>query len=209
MSSKANSDLLKSLFNFAAVVVVVPALVSFAVRSRILGRDRALQGSSQAWSLIPGLLGQYLRRAFYRHSLREFGAGAVVEFGTVLSKADCEIGDHVYIGPYCHLGLVTIGEGALIAAGAHIPSGSQTHGMSRVDIPIRNQEGELRRVQIGSDAWVGSNAVVMANIGERSVVAAGAVVVEPVPANTVVGGVPARTLKLREQASSSSEMSVG
>lgn len=209
MSADAKGSPLKSLLNGVAVILVIPGLVSFAIRSRMLGRDRALQGSSQAWSLIPGLLGQYLRRAFYRHSLREFGAEAVVEFGTVLSKADCEIGDHVYIGPYCHLGLVTIGEGALIAAGAHIPSGSQTHGMSRVDIPIRDQEGELRRVQIGSDAWVGSNAVVMASIGDRSVVAAGAVVVEPVPANAIVGGVPARTLKLREQASSSSERSVG
>lgn len=205
MSSKAHGGPLKSLLNGVAVVLVVPGLLSFTIRSRMLGRDRALQGSSQAWSLIPGLPGQYLRRAFYRHSLRDLGAGAVIEFGAVLSKADCSIGDHVYIGPYCHLGLVTIGDGALIAAGAHIPSGSQTHGMSRVDVPIREQEGELRRVRIGSDAWVGSNAVIMADIGDRSVVAAGAVVVEPVPANTIVGGVPARTLKVRASTKSSNE----
>lgn len=198
MSPQANGSLLKSLLNGAAVVLVIPGLVSFVIRSQLLGRDRAIQGSSQAWSLIPGVLGQYLRRAFYRHTLREFGSGAVIEFGTVLSKAECVIRDHAYIGPYCHLGLVTIGEGALIAAGAHIPSGSQTHGMSRVDIPIREQEGEIRRVQIGSNAWVGSNAVVMADVGESSVVAAGAVVVEPVPPNTLVGGVPARALKIRE-----------
>lgn len=189
--------MLKGSLNGLATVLVVPGMISFAIRSRFLGRDRALQGSSQAWALIPGLLGQYLRRAFYRQTLREFGSGAVIEFGTVLSKADCVIGDRVYVGPYCHLGLVTIGEGTLIAAGAHVPSGAQTHGVTRLDIPIRDQEGELRRVEIGSNAWIGSNAVVMADIGESSVVAAGAVVIEPVPANAIVGGVPARTLKMR------------
>ena len=188
---------MKRWLNLVASVLVLPGLLSLAIRSRLLGRDRALQNSSQAWSLIPGLAGQYLRRAFYRKSLGRLGTEVVIEFGTVLSKADCVIGNRVYVGPYCHLGLVTLGDGALIAAGAHIPSGAQTHGVDRLDMPIREQEGELRRVTIGADAWVGSNAVVMADVGEGAVVAAGAVVVEPVPARAIVGGVPARFLKHR------------
>jgi virginiamycin A acetyltransferase len=197
VSSKPDRSFLKAVLNSVAFVLVVPGIASFAIRCRLLGRDRALQGSSQAWALVPGLLGQYLRRAFYRRTLKGFGSGSVVEFGAVFSKADCVLGDHVYIGPYCQLGLVTIEEGALIAAGAHVPSGSQTHGLERLDIPIRDQEGEVRRVRIGSDAWVGSNAVVMADIGDNSVVAAGAVVIEAVPANAIVGGVPARVIKMR------------
>ncbi len=197
MSFNADRGLAKGFLNGVATVLVIPGLISYAIRSRFLGRDRAIHGSSQAWALVPGLTGQYLRRAFYRRTLQQVGSGVVIEFGTLISKADCVIGNDVYVGPYCHLGLVTIGDGALVAAGAHIPSGSQTHGVGRIDIPIREQDGETRRVEIGRDAWVGSNAVVMADVGESAVVAAGAVVVEPVPARMIVGGVPARTLKAR------------
>lgn len=209
MSSKTSFHLAKGTLNVLAAILVVPGLVSFAIRARLLGRDRALQGSSQIWALVPGLPGQYLRRAFYRRALRGFGDGAVVEFGALLSKADCVIGDHVYIGPHCHLGLVSIGEGALIAAGVHCPSGSQTHGIERLDVPLREQEGEIRRIEIGADAWIGSNAVVMADVGQRSIVAAGAVVVDPVPPQTIVGGVPARVLRSRDEEPGHSETIAG
>ena len=46
-------------------------------------------------------------------------------------------------------------------------------------------------------SWIGSGSVVMADVGERAVVAAGSVVTQPVPALVVAGGVPARVLKQR------------
>ena len=46
---------LKRMALIAATVCVVPALVSFAIRAALFGRDRALQGSSQALSLVPGI----------------------------------------------------------------------------------------------------------------------------------------------------------
>ena len=52
-------------------------------------------------------------------------------------------------------------------------------------------------VQIGDDAWIGSNAVIFPGItiGERSIVGAGAVVREDVPPDTIVAGVPAKVIK--------------
>jgi acetyltransferase-like isoleucine patch superfamily enzyme len=58
------------------------------------------------------------------------------------------------------------------------------------------QQVDRAPVTIGDRVFIGANAVVMmgVTIGESSIVAAGAVVTEDVPAFTVVGGVPARRI---------------
>lgn len=59
---------------------------------------------------------------------------------------------------------------------------------------------ERMAVVIGADVWIGANCIVLpgVTIGEGAVVAAGSVVTRDVPAFTMVGGVPARTIKVRE-----------
>ena len=106
----------------------MPALLSYAIRQRVLGRDRALEGSTQALSLVPGLVGQYLRRAFLAQTLAHCHATAIVSFGTIFSKAGARIDERVYVGPGCYLGLVHIERDVLIGSGVHITSGRQTHG---------------------------------------------------------------------------------
>jgi len=85
----------------------------------------------------------------------------------------------------------------LIAAGVHVPSGPETHGISSLDRPIREQPGNLRMVRIGAGSWIGSGAVVMADVGRDSVVAAGAVVTEALPDRIIAAGVPARVVRQR------------
>jgi len=188
----------KRIAYLAATVVVLPALASHWLRARLLGADRALHGSSQWLALVPGLCGQYLRRAFYTRTLASFHWTATVEFGTLLSKAAARIGEDVYIGPMCHLGLVDIGRDSLLASGVQIPSGSRTHGFSDPGRPIRAQEGQLVCVSIGRDVWIGAGAVVMADVGDGTIVGSGAVVLERLPPRVIAGGVPARVLKARD-----------
>jgi acetyltransferase-like isoleucine patch superfamily enzyme len=192
-------ELLKALARAAATVAVAPALTSYWIRSAIVGRDRALQGSTQALALVPGILGQYLRRAFLTRALARFHSSAVVEFGTIFSQADAEIGENAYIGAHCHLGLVHIGRDALLAGGVHVPSGGRSHGIDDVLVPIRDQAGSPSLVRIGAGAWIGSAAVVMADVGRDTVVGAGAVVTRPVPDRVVVAGVPARIVRSRDR----------
>ena len=77
-------EAMKTAARGAAHVAVAPLLVSFAIRSRLLGRDRALQGSSQLLALVPGVVGQYIRRAYLSHTIAFCDKTAVIEFGVLL-----------------------------------------------------------------------------------------------------------------------------
>ncbi len=86
---------------------------------------------------------------------------------------------------------VWISQNVLIESHTHVVSGrpKAEWGLSRSPLLIAR------------DAWIGANAVIMDSvkvIGEGAVVGAGAVVVHDVPPRSVVGGVPARFIKMRE-----------
>jgi acetyltransferase-like isoleucine patch superfamily enzyme len=193
-------ELLKTAMHWTALVCVSPLVALYHLKSIVLGANRALEGSTQSLALLPGLPGRYLRVAFLRCVLAECDATAAVEFGTIFSQAAARIGPNVYIGPRCHVGLADIEADVLIGAGVHIPSGASTHAIDDPDEPIRNQGGARSTVRIGRNSWIGSAAVVMADVGERTIVGAGSVVTKPLPALAVAAGVPARVLRHRQGA---------
>jgi acetyltransferase-like isoleucine patch superfamily enzyme len=189
-------ELLKATARTVATIVMVPAIVSYKLRAAVMGPNRALTGSSQLWSLVPGVTGQYLRRALLAQVLEGGCApSAVIEFGVLLSQVGSQIDDGVYIGPRCHLGHVHLERNVLLAAGVHVPSGAHTHGTDAASETFRDQPGSLRQVRIGEGSWIGSNAVVMADVGKNTVVGAGAVVTRPLPDGVLAAGVPARIVK--------------
>ncbi len=183
--------------NAAATLVMLPAVASFRVRSLVMGTDRALEGSTQALAGLPGLVGQYLRRAFLRRALTYCDPTATIEYGTVFSQAGARIDADVYIGPRCHIGLVHLERDVLIAAGVHIPSGGATHDFSNLTVPIRLQPHHRSVVRIGAGSWIGSACVVMADVGADTVVGAGSVVTRALPACAVAAGSPAKVIRMR------------
>src|SRR5262249_11473373 len=178
-----------------ATVLVAPELLSYRLRAAFLGRGRALEGSAQLLALVPGLVGQYLRRAFLMRVLDQCHASATIEFGTIFSQPGARLEENAYVGPRCHLGLVHIGRNALLAGGVHVPGGPHTHGPDYAELPIRDQPGTREVVHIGAGAWIGSAAVVLADVGRDTVVGAGAVVTKPLPDGVVAAGVPARVIR--------------
>jgi acetyltransferase-like isoleucine patch superfamily enzyme len=190
-------EAIKAVLRALALVAVVPQLISFAVRAAVMGRDRALEGSTQWLALVPGITGQYLRRAFLSRTIAACHESAAVCFGTIFSQTGARIDANAYVGAGCFLGRVHVERDVLIGSGVHITSGRQTHGTADASIPIREQEGARTLVRIGEGAWIGSAAVVMADVGRRSVIGAGSVVTQPIPDDVVAAGVPARVIRQR------------
>jgi acetyltransferase-like isoleucine patch superfamily enzyme len=192
-------ELFKQIAGAVAIVLVSPAAAMYWLQSAAVGRQRAFPGWSQAVSLLPGLCGVYVRRAFYRLVLPRCQRGCVVSFGVIFSHPTAELGANVYIGPYGCLGDVTIEDDALIGSHVSITNGSRQHGIARMDVPVREQPGVWPRVTIGRDTWIGDRAIVMASVGTHCVIGAGSVVTRPVPDYAIVIGSPARIIAWRTE----------
>lgn len=105
-----------------------------------------------------------------------------------------KIGKNVFINFDCvflDLGGITIEDGVLIA-----PKVSLLSEGHPVD-PEERQSLVPGHIHIKKNAWIGAGATILpgVTIGENAVVAAGAVVLKDVPANSVVGGIPAKVIK--------------
>ena len=74
------------------------------------------------------------------------------------------------------------------------------HGVVEVERPIRVQGIYKRDVKVGSNVWIGYGACVLrgVTVGDNAIVGTNAVVTKNVPANAVVGGVPAEVIRMRE-----------
>ena len=191
--------LAKGLGRSLAFLVAAPLIaLHWVVRKLMPGAaERLFRGQSQLLSLIPGLIGELVREAFYRGTLAATGSGCAICFGTLFSTARARLGDNVYIGSNCMLGFVRIGSDTLIASNVDITSGRGQHRFEDPSIPIRLQGGRFVEVSIGRDVWIGNGATVTASVADHAIVAAGAVVVKEVPAGAIVGGNPAAVLRFR------------
>jgi acetyltransferase-like isoleucine patch superfamily enzyme len=192
-------EVAKAAARYVATVLISPFLLCYWLGAALHGRDRALESATEYLSLIPGLPGEYFRKAFLARTLARCHPSACIRFGTLFSKAGARIDENVYVGPRCHIGLAHIERDALLGAGVHVTSGGQTHGFADPGVPIREQPASHKVVRIGAGAWIGSAAVVMADVGRDTVVGAGAVVTRPLPDRVIAAGVPARVLRPRTE----------
>jgi serine O-acetyltransferase len=88
-----------------------------------------------------------------------------------------------------HPGPIWVHNKARIGANCHIHQGV-TIGEARGRVPV-----------IGDDVWIYPMSMVLGvDVGHRAAVLAGAVVTEPVPDDAVVGGMPARIIKMSSRA---------
>lgn len=189
--------LLKALADGIALLLVLPAFAVYWLGRLSLGPAKAFAGWSQAFSLVPGLTGVYLRRAFYRLTLAECGRDCCISFGTVFSHPTARVGPRVYVGVHCCLGDVTLEEDVLLASHVSISNGPGQHGIERLDVPIREQPGTWLRITIGRDSWIGERSVVLADVGKQCVIGAGSVVTKPLPDFAIAVGVPAKVVRFR------------
>ena len=118
-----------------------------------------------------------------------------VHEGTVSIGAKTVLGQECTISAYQH---VSVGRECILAD--RVMMIDFDHGVVEVERPIRLQGIYKRDVRVGHNVWIGYGACVLrgVTIGDNSVVGTNAVVTRDVPADAVVGGVPARVIRMRE-----------
>jgi acetyltransferase-like isoleucine patch superfamily enzyme len=173
------------------------------------------------------LLGRYLRRRLLTVAGWRWRTTGMLFLGRRLelqigSRGQIRFGRFVWIGDgtkiRCHEGLVEIGDKTVfgqectISAYQRVRIGEQCviadramfidfdHGVIDVETPIRRQGIYKRDVVIGSNVWIGYNACILrgVRVGDNAIVGTNSVVTRDVPANAVVGGVPAKVIRTRE-----------
>lgn len=176
-------------------LVACPYLLRYRLCRLFMDHQRAFIAASENIAMATGYVGVYARQVFYRYTLEQVGKD--VFFGSVsfFSKTATKVGNRVYIGRFCCIGLATIEDDVMLADGVQVLSGQHQHGRDVVPgLVLKDNQTRFDMVTIGRGAWLGAGAIVMADIGTGAIVGAGAVVTKPVPAGAKVGGVPARAL---------------
>ncbi|ADP97670.1 acyltransferase [Marinobacter adhaerens] len=188
---------IKTLARIIFTLLASPLWLVYRGFSIIGNQDSVFQSVSQLLSLVPGKPGIYLRASFYSLACPDTSSEISIGFLTVLSHWDTTIERGVYVGPQCNIGKCFIGENTLLGSGVHVLSGSKQHEFNDPQRPIQEQGGTFTKIRIGRDCWLGNTSVVMSDIGDHSVVAAGAVVTRAIPPGCIVAGNPAKKVRSR------------
>ncbi|WP_208597346.1 acyltransferase [Trichlorobacter lovleyi] len=129
------------------------------------------------------------------------GRGCRLKPGTVIyvkKGASLIIGDNTSTGHDTEISVgkyVTIGSDVIMAPYTYITDSN--HRFDLQDKTIREQGMDIGTVEIGNDVWIARGSMVLkdARIGNRTVIAAGAIVSKSFPDRVIIGGIPAKILK--------------
>ncbi len=141
----------------------------------------------------------------------EIGPGATVRLGrwswighgckVRVHEGELSIGAKSVLGQECTISAfqhISIGRECIVAD--RVMMIDFDHGMVEVERPIREQGIYKRDVHIGHNVWIGYGACLLrgVSVGDNAVIGTSSVVTANVPANAVVGGIPAKVIRMRE-----------
>jgi len=139
-------------------------------------------------------------------------SGKNVFIGMFNNLNNVQIGDFTYIAGKSRIRNAKIGSYTSIAKGLNTGFGTHptnffstspifhsSNNVFKKKYILENNFEEFKETIIGNDVWIGLNVILMdgVNIGDGSIIAAGSVVTKNVPPYSIVGGVPAKLIKMR------------
>jgi acetyltransferase-like isoleucine patch superfamily enzyme len=189
---------IKQALRIIIIILIIPLILVYRISCLVFTEDTLFASYSQFLSIIPGKIGSYIRTGFYRYVMEKCDPNCLISFATIFSQVDTEIESGVYIGPQCNIGKCHIEKNCLIGSGVHILSGKHQHNIDDSDTPIKEQGGDLDKITIGEDSWIGNGTIIMADVGRKCVIAAGSIVVNEVEDYSIMAGNPARLIRQRD-----------
>lgn len=176
-------------------LLVSPLVVATWLEKRLTAGGQLFAFCAHLLALLPGLPGTYARGAYYFGVLDDCSWETHVGFGTVFTHRAATLRRGASLGCYCVIGHADIGAGVMMGSRVSVPSGKRQHldESGGASSAVRHFD----RVSIGDGSWIGEGAIVLADVGSRCIVSAGAVVTAAVADESTVGGNPARVLRPR------------
>jgi acetyltransferase-like isoleucine patch superfamily enzyme len=140
-------------------------------------------------------IGRGATLALGRWSWLGHGCKIRVHEGEVSIGAKTVVGQECTISAFQH---VAIGRECVVADRVMLIDFD--HGIVEVERPVRLQGIYKRDVNVGNNCWIGYGACVLrgVTVGDNCVIGTSAVVTKDVPDNAIVGGVPAKVIRMRE-----------
>ena len=177
-------------------LLAIPAAIFFIAIGQVAIIVDRYSEVSLLVSRIPFYFGEYTRYYYYKATLKRVGKNVIFKYGSFCQYNSACIGDRVLIGYYNALGEVRMGNDIVIGGFVNFISGTAQHSYDDPSKPISSQTAPGRKmITIGSDVWIGSNAIIAANVGDRCVIGAGSVLVHEAENRSVYAGNPARLIK--------------
>lgn len=131
----------------------------------------------------------------------KLGAYSILSVTSHLSKygKGFRRGENSAMGKFCHIGAaggVYIGNNVIM--GAYVSFHSENHNFEDINKPIREQGVTSKGIILGNNIWVGVKVTFLdgARIGNNCVIAAGAIINKEFPDNCIIGGVPAKIIRM-------------
>lgn len=187
----------KYLLNLLAQLFVMPFAFTCWIEKNLSSSSESIFSFwTHFFALLPGIPGVFLRRGFYSLTLDKCSVNCHIGFGSIFAHRRAIVEDNVYLGLYCTVGAAHLGKNCLIGSHASLISGSAQH--------TRNDDnGEwlafsshgMIQIKIEANVWVGEGAIIMADVGRGSLIAAGSVINTKIKKNVVMAGNPARFVK--------------
>ena len=175
-------------------------------------------------ALIPSPIGMVIRWLYYKVRIRKLGFPVYIGQGTKIHGINIEIGSNVNIMANCLLttnkgriiisnrtsfnnnvivwaerGVIDIGADVMV--GANVVITSDEHNYENTELTMNRQGHRKGGIKIFDDVWMGSNSVITGDLTlwQGSIIGAGAVVTKDVEPYSIVGGVPAKKIGMRNE----------
>ena len=150
---------------------------------------------------FPPPIGNLLRYLILKIFVKKILFSRIGEGVTIYYPYRLKIGSNVTLNEFIYIsafGEIEINKNTRI--GAHTIIFSTDHEFKDLNIPIKDQGLVPGKVIIGENVWIGANVTILkgVKIGNNAIIGANSLINKDVPANSIVGGVPAKIIKHRE-----------